>query len=107
MLEPKAEGDEKTRQDLYRAQVFYQTQAEGGSFSIVYGDKEVPVSTKDGRLHDGVASIELGLDINKVRIKPGNGPVTIYGTALETNGLGSPGKLWRGRLKHHQHAKAI
>ena len=92
MLEPEAEGDVKTRQDLYRAQVFYQTQAEGGSFSIVYGDKEVPVNTKDGRLYDGVASIELGLDINKVRIQAhGNGPVTIYGTALETNG---PGITW-------------
>ena len=92
LQDPTEDGAKKTRQSLYRAQVFYQTQSEGGSFSIVYGDKEHPVNTKDGRLHDGVASVELGMNINKVRIQAhGNGPVTIYGTALETNG---PGITW-------------
>ena len=92
MLEPKEESEEKTRQPLYRAQVFYQTQAEGGSFSVVYGDQEHPINTKDGRLYDGVASIDLGRNVNEVRIQAhGNGPVTLYGTALETKG---PGITW-------------
>lgn len=92
LLEPSNEAEEKERQPLYRAQVFYQTHPEGGSFSVQYGDNERNISTKDGRQFDGFESIELGIGQTEVRIQAhGNGPVTIYGTALETNG---PGVTW-------------
>lgn len=84
------ESDE--RQSLNRFQVFYKTNPAGGSFTATVGDIERHIDTKDHAQYDGYEEFILPSGSDQIKIQAhGNGPVTLYGAALETIG---PGVTW-------------
>ncbi|MFT5681287.1 MAG: hypothetical protein ACI8RZ_002193 [Myxococcota bacterium] len=76
---------------LRRAQVFYQTQPGGGSFSASFRGDGMGAATASGGVSDGYRELHSS-GTQRLYIKTtGDGPVTFYGAALETAG---PGVTW-------------
>jgi hypothetical protein len=76
---------------LRRAQVFYQLQPDGGSFSASFRGDGMGAGTAAAGVSDGYREL-LSPGADRLYIKTtGDGPVTFYGAALETAG---PGVTW-------------
>jgi hypothetical protein len=76
---------------LTRAQVFYQRQPGGGSFSASFRGDGMGAATASGGTSDGYRELRSP-GTQRLYIKTtGDGPVTFYGAALETAG---PGVTW-------------
>jgi hypothetical protein len=79
---------EDGRQEIHRVQVFYETSPKGGNFSVEMVDRRKKKSTKsDGRTE---GYMEISSDGGRqVTIQAhGDGDVTIYGVALESDEIG-------------------
>ncbi len=81
------------RQPLHRFDVYYQAQPEGGSVSIVpNGTGGARIKTGAARVQDKFRLLNSPQGSSKLWIKThGDGPVSLYGIALETAG---PGITW-------------
>jgi lysophospholipase L1-like esterase len=86
-------GSDGTRQKLYRFDVYYQAQPGGGSVSIVpRGTGGAKIHTAADRVQDRFREIKSPGGSDRLWIKThGDGPVSLYGIALETLG---PGVTW-------------
>ncbi len=80
------------RQALARADVYYQIQPGGGTLSVApKGGGGFNVSTAGDKVGDKYKELKLG-GVSSLWLKAGgDGPVTVYGVALETAG---PGVTW-------------
>ncbi|MFH1469023.1 MAG: GDSL-type esterase/lipase family protein [Pseudomonadota bacterium] len=81
------------RQPLHRFQVYYQLQPEGGTLSMApRGVPGASVRTSAAGVVDAVKDLEAPEGAPWLWLKAhGDGPVTVYGVALETTG---PGMTW-------------
>ncbi len=86
-------GDDKKRQPLHRFDVYYQARPEAGSVSITpSGARGVRINTAAARVQDRFRELTSAGGSSKLWIKAnGDGPVSLYGVALETEG---PGITW-------------
>ena len=84
---------EGKRQPLHRFDVHYQRQPEGGTFSVVpRGHRGAVIATEHERVGDRFRELPASEGATTLWIKThGDGPVTLYGVALETAG---PGVTW-------------
>ena len=84
---------EGNRQPLHRFDVHYQQQPDGGTVSVVpRGHRGVVLETAAEGIGDRYRELEAGKGATTLWIKThGDGPVTLYGVALETEG---PGVTW-------------
>jgi len=82
-----------SRQPLHRFDVYYQSQPDGGSVSIVpNGTGGARIRTGADNVRDGFREVTSAAGSSKLWIKThGDGPVSLYGIALETAG---PGITW-------------
>jgi len=81
------------RQPLHRFVVHYQQQPEGGTFSVVpRGHRGAVISTAAGGVRDRFRELPAAKGATTLWLKTkADGPVTLYGVALETAG---PGATW-------------
>jgi len=81
------------RQPLHRFQVYYQLQPGGGTFSMApKGHPSVAARTAADKVQDAVRDLEAPAGAPWLWLQAsGDGPVTVYGVALETAG---PGVTW-------------
>ena len=89
-------GGEKTdgkRQPLHRFDVFYQARPDAGTVSVVpRGTGGARFSTAAGRVEDRFRELKSSSGSTTLWIKThGDGPVSLYGVAMETEG---PGVTW-------------
>lgn len=83
---------EKSRQPLARADVYYQVQPGGGTLTVKpRGGAGATISTASEKTSDKYKELKLGGSTSLWIQAGGDGPVTIYGAALETAG---PGVTW-------------
>lgn len=83
----------RRRQLLNMVDIFFRAQPAGGSFTIWFDDHEIlSLATAAGSEHDRYHRIAVPGGLRKLRLETnGDGPVTLYGAALETLG---PGITW-------------
>ncbi len=83
---------EEERQPLHRVDVFFQVQPDGGTLSVApEGGGGFSVGTAAGASGDVFRSLDLN-GARSITVATGDdGPVTLYGVALETEG---PGVTW-------------
>ncbi|MEC7986221.1 MAG: hypothetical protein VX278_13735 [Myxococcota bacterium] len=80
------------RQPLHRYQIFYQQQPKGGSFLADIRSDSITIDTQSEEISDGHIDLFSDEGVPEVNLSSnGDGVVTIYGVALETNG---PGVTW-------------
>ena len=86
-------GEDNQRQPLNRFDVYYQARPDGGSVSITpSGARGARINTSADRVQDRFREITSPAGSSKLWIKThGDGPVSMYGVALETEG---PGITW-------------
>lgn len=83
---------EKGRQPLARADLYYQVQPGGGSLTVkARGGAGANLSTAADKMADKYKELKLGGATGVVVATGGDGPVAVYGVALETAG---PGATW-------------
>jgi lysophospholipase L1-like esterase len=84
---------EGKRQPLHRFDVHYQQQPEGGTVSVVpRGHRGAVLKTASEKVRDRFRELPASKGATTLWIKThGDGPVTLYGVALETEG---PGVTW-------------
>lgn len=83
---------EKGRQPLARADVYYQVQPGGGTLTVKpRGAGGATIATSGEKTSDKYKDLKLGGATSLWIQTGGDGPVTIYGAALETAG---PGATW-------------
>ena len=79
---------EEGRQEIHRVQVFYETSPEGGTFSVEMVDRREHKNTKSDGRYEGYMELSSNGGRQVTIQASGDGEVTIYGVALETNNIG-------------------
>ena len=85
--------EDGSRQKLHRFDVYYQARPDAGSVSVVpRGTGGAKIKTSADRVQDRFREVTSAAGSDKLWIKThGDGPVSLYGVALETAG---PGVTW-------------
>jgi lysophospholipase L1-like esterase len=83
----------RNRQLLSMVDIFFRAQPDGGTFTIWFDDQEIlSLTTAADSEHDRFHRMTVPKGLRQLRLETnGDGPVTLYGAALETIG---PGITW-------------